>query len=75
MYAYDYMEGLVRPEDMTEMQRRLNQDELLIRHSFKPVPKNGGELWISYLPDGVPGLWTQRQALNCIQDLQREEAR
>ncbi len=33
------------PEDLAEMQRRLNQEELLIKHGFEPLLENGRELW------------------------------
>ena len=53
----------MRPEDRAEMQHRLNQEELLIRRGFEPIPENGGELWISCEPGGAPELWTRAQAL------------
>ena len=59
-------------EDRAELTKRLNQEELLISHNFKPVPKNGSELWISYLPGGVAELWTRAQAWDRIEELQRE---
>ena len=61
-------------EELQNMTRRLEQEALLHRHGFKPVPKNGGELCISYLLGDVLELWTRRQALDRIEDLQREEA-
>ena len=34
------------PEDLQEMQLRLNQEELLISHGFAPVQPGGRELWV-----------------------------
>jgi hypothetical protein len=72
--SYDYMEGLVGPEDLAQMASHLEGEALLHAHGFKPTPRDGSELWISYLLNGVPELWTRRQALDRIEDLQREEA-
>lgn len=58
MCAYDHMEGLVRAEDLQEMQRRLNQEELLIRHRFEPVLPEGRELFVRDLE-----LFTRGRAL------------
>jgi hypothetical protein len=63
------------PQDRAQMTRHLEGEALLRAHDFQPAPRNGGELWISYPPDGVPELWTRRQALDRIEDLQREDAR
>jgi hypothetical protein len=67
------MERLVGPEDLAQMASHLEGEALLHAHGFKPTPKNGGELWISYLHNGVPELWTRRQALDRIEDLQGED--
>ena len=34
------------PEDLREMRLRLNQEELLISHSFEPVLEGGRELFV-----------------------------
>ena len=59
------------PEDLVEVSRRLNQEELLIHRGFEPIPENGGELWISCEPGGVPELWTRAQALEELDVLDR----
>ena len=65
----------MRPEDRLEMASLLEQEALLHRHGFEPVPENGGELWISLGTDGIPQLWTRAQALEELAAREREGAR
>ncbi len=58
------------PEDLREMNRRLEEEYLLNRYGFEPVVRDAGEVWI--LAFGcVPELWTREHALERIEEVRR----